>query len=448
MATRIDMPQLGLTMEKGTILQWLKAEGEKLEKGQPVVLIQTEKVEYEVEAPAAGTLLKVAAKEGAELPVGGLMGILGQPGEDVSRLLSAERRTQPSGPGTRSAEDGKPRAESREPRVERRAPGAEIRDEAAPVRAASERVKISPVAKKLAQDHGIDVATLAGTGPEGRIVREDVEQAIAKKSREPRALPAAPRQQAGESREEATAERRAPSAERREERREIPESIPLTGIRKAIFDRMGQSWREAARVTLFADADMSETARLRREKGGEWERRFGIKPSYSDLIHMAVARALREEPRINCRLDGQAVRIRREVNLAFAVDLGEGLVAAVIKDADRKSLGDLAKAARDLAERARSSRLTPDDMADGTFTVTNLGVVGVESFTPIINPPQAGILGVGKILEKPVVRDSGIHIRPMMTLSLVFDHRLIDGAPAAKFLAKVKELLEQPGWME
>jgi pyruvate dehydrogenase E2 component (dihydrolipoamide acetyltransferase) len=293
------------------------------------------------------------------------------------------------------------------------------------------------VAKKLAQDHGIDVATLAGTGPEGRIVREDVEQAIARKSREPRA----------ESREWGP-ESRAPSAERREERREIPESIPLTGIRKAIFDRVGQSWREAARVTLFADADMSETARLRREKGGEWERRFGIKPSYSDLIHMAVARALREEPRINCRLDGQAVRIRREVNLAFAVDLGEGLVAAVIKDADRKSLGDLAKAARDLAERARSSRLTPDDMADGTFTVTNLGVVGVESFTPIINPPQAGILGVGKILEKPVVRDSGIHIRPMMTLSLVFDHRLIDGAPAAKFLAKVKELLEQPGWME
>jgi pyruvate dehydrogenase E2 component (dihydrolipoamide acetyltransferase) len=161
---------------------------------------------------------------------------------------------------------------------------------------------------------------------------------------------------------------------------------------------------------------------------------------------MAVARALREEPRINCRLDGQAVRIRKEVNLAFAIDLGEGLVAAVIKDADKKSLGDLARAAGDLAERARAGRLTPDDMADGTFTVTNLGGVGVEYFTPIINPPQAGILGVGKILEKPVALGGGIHIRSVMTLSLVFDHRLIDGAPAAKFLAKVKELLEQPAW--
>jgi pyruvate dehydrogenase E2 component (dihydrolipoamide acetyltransferase) len=162
---------------------------------------------------------------------------------------------------------------------------------------------------------------------------------------------------------------------------------------------------------------------------------------------MAVARALREEPRINCRLDGQGVRIRKEVNLAFAIDLGEGLVAAVIKDADKKSLGDLAKEAQELGKRARSGRLAPDDMADGTFTVTNLGGLGVESFTPIINPPQAGILGIGRIMEKPVVLGGEILIRSMMALSLVFDHRLIDGAPAAKFLAKVKERLEQPGWI-
>jgi len=187
--------------------------------------------------------------------------------------------------------------------------------------------------------------------------------------------------------------------------------------------------------------------KLRQTRGSEWERQFGAKPSYSDLIHLAVARALREEPRINCRLDGQSVRIRKEINLAFGIDLGEGLVAAVIKDADRKSLGDLVKAARYLVERARSNRLAPDEIADGTFTVTNLGGFGVEYFTPIINPPQAGILGIGKIMEKPVVLNGGIHIRFMMTLCLVFDHRLIDGAPAANFLAKVKALLEQPGWI-
>jgi pyruvate dehydrogenase E2 component (dihydrolipoamide acetyltransferase) len=404
MATRVDMPQLGLTMETGTILQWLKAEGEKVEKGQPVVLIQTDKVEYEVESPAAGTLLKVAAKEGAELPVGSLMGVIGQPGEDVSSLMGSAPAVQPA--------------------VERQAPSPEPgpATPAAPARAPGERAKISPVAKKLAQEHGIDIATLVGTGPEGRIVREDVERAVAAPSRAPRAA-------------------------RPEKAGVTPESIPLSGIRKVIFDRMGQSWREAARVTLFADADMTEMVRLRGAKGAEWERRFGVKVSYSDLIHLAVARALKEEPRINCRLEGQAVRIRREVNLSFAVDLGEGLVAVVIKDADRKSLGEISKAARDLAERARAGKLSPGDMADGTFTVTNLGGVGVEGFTPIINQPQAGILGIGKIMEKPVVLGGGIHIRSMVTLSLVFDHRLIDGAPAAKFLARVKDLLEHPTWI-
>lgn len=416
MATRLDMPQLGLTMEKGTILQWLTAEGAMVQKGQPVVLIQTEKVEYEVEAPATGTLLKLVAKEGTELPVGGLMGILGQPGEDVSNLLAGtpvavKPRAAPSAAGRVPGES----------RAAEPVPGPQIS------RASGERIKISPVAKKLAQEHGIDISALIATGPEGRIVREDVERAIASLGAPSAGYPLGVQ---------------APS-----EPTTVPEMIPLSGIRKVIFDRMGQSWREAARVTLFAEADMTELVRLRRARLADWERQFGIKPSYSDLIHMAVARALREETRINCRLDGQAVRIRKEVNLAFAVDLGEGLIAAVIRDADKKSLGDLAKAARELADRARSGRLTPDDMADGTFTVTNLGTVGVESFTPIINPPQAGILGVGKIMEKPVVLNGGIHIRSMMTLSLVFDHRLIDGAPAARFLAKVKELLDQPAWI-
>jgi pyruvate dehydrogenase E2 component (dihydrolipoamide acetyltransferase) len=419
MATRIDVPQLGLTMETGTILQWVKAEGDTVVKGQPVVVIQTDKVEYEVEAPVDGTLLKIAAKEGTELPVGSLMAIIGTPGEEVSGVLGVVPATKREAQAS-LAEAIQPSASQLPSR-----PIAESTPKA-PARAPGERIKISPVAKKLAQDHGIDIDSLAGTGPEGRIVREDVERAIAAKSQ----APASPK-----------------AAERREIPAATPHTIPLSGMRKAIFDRMGQSWREAARVTLFADADATELVRLRQAKAAEWERRFGLKPSYNDLIHLAVARALREEPRINCWLDGQAVRVRQEVNLSFAVDLGEGLVAVVIRDADKKSLGDLAKAARDLAERARAGKLASDDMADGTFTVTNLGGLGVECFTPIINQPQAGILGVGKIMEKPVVLGGGIHVRSMLTLSLVFDHRLLDGAPAAKFLGKVKELLEAPAWI-
>ncbi len=405
MATRVDMPQLGLTMETGTILRWLVGEGEAVEKGKPVVLIQTDKVEYEVEAPAAGTVLKVVGKEGAELPVGTLMAVLGQPGEDISAVVGAAPAPSPAAAAAPSA-TAAPAAQS----VAAPAP-------AAPVRAPGERVKISPVAKKLAQEHGIDINTLMGTGPEGRIVREDVERAIA-------AGPAA-----GQAAQPATAE------------------IPVAGLRKVIFDRMGQSWREAARVTLFAEADVTELVRLRQAQAAEWERRFGVKPSYTDLIHLAVARALREEPRINCFLDGQTVRVRSEVHLAFAVDLGEGLIAAVIKNADRKSLGELAKSARDLAERGRAGKLTPDEMSDGTFTVSNLGGYGVGHFTPIINQPQAAILGIGAIQERPVVIGGGIHIRSIVPLSLAFDHRLIDGAPAAKFLAKVNELLTNPAWI-
>jgi len=357
--------------------------------------------------------------------VGSLMGVIGQPGEDIAALVGTALAPKAAPTPAPAAAPARPTPPPPAP-VSAPAPVAAP----TPVRAPGERVKISPVAKKLAQDHGVDVNTLTGTGPEGRIVREDVERAIAAKGQ----APAAGSPQAG----------RVPSPA---PQAATADSIPLSGMRKVIFDRMGQSWREAARVTLFADADVTELVRLRQAKGAEWERRFGVKPSYSDLIHLAVARALREEPRINCRLDGQAVRVRREVNLSFAVDLGEGLVAVVIKDADKKSLADLAGAARDLAERARTGKLTADDMADATFTVSNLGGFGVEYFTPIINQPQAGILGVGTILEKPVVRDGGIHVRFMLTLSLVFDHRLLDGAPAAKFLAKVKELLETPAWI-
>ena len=423
MASEVKLPRLGQGMESGTIVRWLKSEGEPVAKGDPLYELDTDKVTQEVEAEATGVLLKIVIADG-EVDVGTTVGVIGAQDEDVSELLAASQGGNGGAPAT-VPDAAAPARAADQPRGSE--PQSAMRDTAVSEIATSaglagERMKASPLARRMARERGVDLAIVTGTGPEGRIVREDVERAIATKSQEPR-------------------------AESRVDREAFADSIPLAGIRKVIFDRMGQSWREAARVTLFADADMSELVTLRQARLAVWERRFGIKPSYSDLIHLAVARALREEPRINCRLDGQAVRIRKEVNLAFAVDLGEGLVAAVIRDADKQSLGDLARAARDLADRARSGRLSPDEMADGTFTVTNLGTVGVEYFTPIINPPQAGILGVGKIMEKPVVLHGGIHVRSMMTLSLVFDHRLIDGAPAARFLAKVKELLEQPAWM-
>lgn len=402
MATRVDMPQLGLTMEQGTVLKWLKREGDEVRKGEPLVMIQTEKVEYEMESPGAGVLRKILAGEGTDLPVGAPLGILGTADEEISALVAgaAGAKAPAAGPAP--------------------APTGQSAGVAAPTRAPGEKVKISPAARKMAEEHGIPIASLTGTGPEGRIVREDVERAIAAGPGAGAVPPAAV---------EAAAARR----------------IPLSGIRKVIFDRMGESWRTAARVTLVAEADLTGLMALRRERLPQWEREWGIKVTASDLIHQAVAAALRDQPRVNCRLDGQEIRVEADVHLAFAVDLGEGLVAPVIKNADRKSLAELAREARDLAERARAGRLLPDDLAGGTFTVTNLGAYGVDLFTPVINQPQGAILGVGRIAEKPVVRDGGIHIRTMMALCLVFDHRLVDGAPAARFLARVKDLLENPG---
>ncbi len=391
------MPQLGQTMEEGTILRWLKQEGDLVKKGEPVVLLQTEKVEYELEAPASGQLVKILALEGTSVRVGGAMGIIAEAGEDISPLLASLAVPTPA---------------VKAPAAPAAGPGEKV---AAPSR---EKIKITPRARRLAEQHGVRIEALVGTGPEGRIVEEDVQRAIeAMKAGVP-----------------------PPEA--------VPELIPLTGMRKVIFDRLGESWRSAARVTLFAEADVTRLVALREERLPRWEAESGLKISYNDLILKGVAVALQERPRINCTLTREGIRVHREVHLGFAVDLGEGLVAPVIRDAHKKSLLEMAKEARVLAEKARSGRLAPQDLEGGTFTVTNLGGLGVELFTPIINPPQGAILGVGKIVEKPVVLHGGIHIRAMMGLSLVFDHRLIDGAPAAQFLARLKELFEQPeGWI-
>lgn len=397
------MPQLGQTMEEGTILRWLKQEGDLVKKGEPVVLLQTEKVEYELEAPASGQLAKILASEGTSVRVGGAMGVIAEVGEDISPLLASLAVPTPAvkAPAPQTA-----------PAAPVAGPGEE---EAAPSR---EKIKITPRARRLAEQHGVRIETLTGTGPEGRIVEEDVQRVIEA-------------MKAGVPQPEA-----------------VPELIPLTGMRKAIFDRLGESWRSAARVTLFAEADVTRLVALREERLPRWEAESGLKISYNDLILKGVAVALTERPRINCTLTQEGIRVHREVHLGFAVDLGEGLVAPVIRDAHKKSLLEIAKEARALAEKARSGRLVPRDLEGGTFTVTNLGGFGVELFTPIINPPQGAILGVGRIVEKPVVLNGGIHIRAMMGLSLVFDHRLIDGAPAAQFLARLKELFEQPeGWI-
>jgi len=263
---------------------------------------------------------------------------------------------------------------------------------------AEERVVASPAAKRLAREHGVDLTKVRGSGPEGRIVEEDVRQFVERTKTQPR----------------------------------VREIIPLTGIRKTTAERVSQSARTAPHSTITMEVDMTNASRLRGE----------AQASYTDMLVKAVAKSLREQPVMNATLEDEQIKVFEDVNVGVAVATEKGLVVPVVHNADKKSLSEIASALKGLVERAREGRLTKEDVTGGTFTITNLGMYGVDVFIPIINPPETAILGVGRVTEKPVVVNGQITIKPVVQLSLSFDHRIVDGAPAAQFLQRVKQILE------
>jgi len=383
MATAINMPKMGLSMKTGTVGKWLKNEGDAVKKGEPIVEVMTEKINNKVEAPADGILLKIVAPKGTKLPVGGLMGVIGEAGEDISAILAA-------GPSVVAEGSAAPASQP----------------------AAGQKVKISPAAKKLAEENGIDYTRITGTGPEGRITKEDVEKAIAE------GVPGA-------------------------DDRPTLEVIPYEGMRKAIGDNMAHSWSIAPKVTHHVSVDITNLLALRKTLNNGVKDKDKV--SITDLLVKAVARALEIKPNINVTLDGDEIKVLKDINIGVAVALDDGLIVPVVRDANKKSLAEVSKEVKDLAKRARKNKLDPDEMGGGTFTITNVGAWGsVDWFTPIINQPESAILGVGRTVERPVVVDGQIVVRPMMGLSLSFDHRVIDGAPAAEFLAVLLGLIEQP----
>lgn len=407
MATEIIMPKLGLTMEEGTVLKWLKHEGDPIEKGESVLQIQTDKVEYEVEAPTEGVLRMTLAEEGQVIPCGEVVAVIGAADEEIDlQKVKAEAKAAPAAPPREEPKREEP------PRVE--APPA-----VAPP--TGERVKISPAARKLAQEMGVDISRVRGTGPGGRIVKEDIMAAA-----RPEAAPA----------EAVPAEAPPPGA--------VLESIPLKGVRAVIARRMGQSWHEVARVTEVVEADVTDLQSLREANKEAWESEFGLKVSMNDLILFYTARAIKQFPRVNARLEGEEIQVLSDINLGVAVDTEAGLIVPVIRNADGKSIEQIAREAHALAEKAQKGTLSLEELEGGTFTVTNLGGLGIEVFTPIVNFPQCAILGVGRAALRPAVVDGEIKVRNLMYLSLSFDHRVIDGAPAAQFLKILKGVLEHP----
>ena len=444
MPTEIIMPQLDQTMTEGKVGKWLVKEGESISKGTPIVEIETDKVVNELEAPADGVLAQIIASEGSKVPVKGVIAIIASEGETIQKVEikaapSTKIRPEVVQPATERIK-ASPAAQklAQQHGVELNqlrgsGPGGRIViedvqryiDSRTPP---SKRIKASPLARRLAMEHGIDIATITGTGPGGRVVRDDVLKAIEAVKKPPKAPPAEV---------EALAER----------------VVPLTGVRQIIAERMAQSAHTAAIVTLNTEVDVTSLVEMRKRLNEKAES-TGISVSYTDLLVKIVALALRKHPMLNSTLSEDGIHILEQINIGVAIALDEGfdtqatqpkgLIVPVVRDADKKGLSEITKEIEEMAQKARDKSLTPEAVHGGTFTLTNLGMFGIDTFTPIINPPQCAILGVGRIVQKPVVSDNEIQIRSMMGLSLSFDHRIVDGAPAAQFLQTISQLIAEP----
>ncbi len=427
MATKVIMPKLGMAMKDGKVVKWLKDDGDQVQKGEPLVVVMSKKITYKIEAPADGVARHVVAPNESR-PVGAVIGFVLQPGEEMPELEEVPSVPAEEAPAPEVAKAEEPVPEEE---VERRfvpaSPAARRRAEQLGVdltqvegsgpdglvteddvdRFHEERaaVRASPLARRIAEEEGLDLTRIEGTGPEGRIVEEDVLRALER--------PEAP-----------------------------PSAVPFAGMRQAIAEQMACSLRSMAQLTLTATADVTELKRTRQALGERWDR----KVSYTDLLVKAVAVALRDHPMLGAQLDEQAdqILLPEEINVGVAVALDEGLIVPVVHDADRLTILEISDRIQDLARRARANELSVDEVSGGVFTLTNLGMYGVDAFTPIINPPEVAILGVGTIAEELALIDGQVAARSKMVLSLTIDHRVVDGAPGAAFLQTVVQFLEHP----
>lgn len=383
MITEIIVPKLGQTMEEGLLVEWFKQEGDPVERGELLFTVESDKATLEVEATGRGFLRRILVPEGETVPVMTVVALM-----------------------TRTADE-------------------EIEDYEPQSPPSIDRVPASPRARRMAREHGIDLARVTGTGPGGRIVEEDVTVYLASRP------------------ETGAPETGVPEAAPAEA---VINTVPLTGLRGTIAERTARSDRSTARVTLVTEVDatsfVERRQRLKAEVADEW----GFTPGYNDMLAMILVQALGEFPYMNARLsaDGLIIEHLQEINLGIAVDTERGLLVPVVHNADSKNLRAFTEELRTLTERARAGRSLPDDLSGGTFTLTNLGSYDIDAFTPIINPPEVAILGVGRIRPRPAAVEGKVAVRQMWTLSLVFDHRLVDGAPAARFLQRIGQLIENP----
>ncbi len=423
------MPKLSPTMEEGQISRWLKKEGDKVSMGEPLAEIDTDKATMEMQALGNGVLRKILINEGQSAPLGQLIAIIGEPNEDIASLVSEAPAAAPEKKEPPKQEE-KP-AEPPAPQPQARAAAASAAPAPSPVdngqpRAASAdsgRMIVSPLAARMAAEAGIDLRSLQGSGPGGRIIKRDIEAAISQPKPEPgypRAVPAGQIPQIG-----ASAYRDEPASE----------------IRKTIARRLVTSLGPVPHFFLTTEIEMDRAAEMRR---GINALDPDLKISINDVIIKVAAAALIQHPEVNASFQEKFVRYYERADVGVAVAIEDGLITPVVRAADQKSLSQIAAEVRELAERARSRRLKPEEYTGATFSISNLGMFGIDEFTAVINPPEGAILAVGAMSPKPVVRDNEIVIRQMMRVTMSCDHRVIDGATGAKFLQTFKKILENP----
>ncbi len=407
MAVEVKLPRLGQGMESGTIVRWLKAEGDPVAKGEPLYELDTDKVTQEVEAEAAGVLLKIVVADG-EVGVGTTVAVIGARDEDVSQLLAASQ----------GGNGGAPEAEAEAPSPVLEAPTELAESSGRATTISSGLVKASPLARRIARDRGVDLTAVTGTGPEGRVIAEDVESAAAGLAAVAEA-PTAPASAAPDV-----------------------EIVELTSTRRTIARRLTDAWAAPVfQLSVTANASVLAAAR---ERMVDLLREGETKPTVNDVLTRVVASALIRHRAVNAHFtDGKILRFP-SANVGIAVAAPSGLVVPVIREADRKSVQEIAAARADVVSRARDGKLRLADLEDGTFTISNLGMYGIEQFIAVLNPPQVAILAVGSIEERPLAVAGELVLAPTMTMTLTCDHRAIDGSEGADFLRTVKAFVEAP----
>lgn len=423
MSIEITVPEMGESVVEATVGRWLVEKGAQVKAGQPVVELETDKVDLEVSAEKDGVLAEIVAEAGTDVQIGDVLGRIDESdvssdAEDDSQADGAESDSQDAGSGETEIRDSDQDSTDSDPEDEG-------------------EIKATPVARRMAEEAGLDISRISGSGSGGRITKEDVERAKTAKEKPQETSASASASQPTPRNGDSAALFTRPGAEREER-------VKLSRRRRTIAQRLVEAQHDAAMLTTFNEVDMSAVMDLRSRRRESFEKEFGVRLGFMSFFTKAAVGALKAFPRLNAEIDGDEMILKHYYDIGIAVGAEEGLVVPVLRDADRMSFAQIESTIRELADKSQKGTLALDDLQGGTFTITNGGVFGSMLSTPILNAPQVGILGLHKIEERPVVVDGAIVIRPMMYLALSYDHRIVDGREAVQFLVKVKELIEDP----